>query len=144
MFAPREVRLGPDGAAEEPSWHPALCAQGSGAFPTARRSVLFCQHSILRPYHRNEIQKNLLSCRDPQADICGDTVVNVTFLSRGVTTATPQDQDFLHSENRSRLPCAALRVLRYLGKQQGVGAPCPLLCSDSLALLTLPLLTVCH
>lgn len=39
-----------------------------------------------------------------------DTVVKVTFFLRGVTTATPQDQDFLHSENQSRLPCAALSV----------------------------------
>jgi len=51
VFAPREVRLGPDGAAEEPSWPPALCAQGSGAFPTARCSVLFChtQHPAPLP-----------------------------------------------------------------------------------------------
>jgi len=51
VFATREVRLGPDGAAEEPSWPPALCAQGSGAFPTARRSVLFChtQHPAPLP-----------------------------------------------------------------------------------------------
>lgn len=51
MFALREVRLGPDGAAEQELWPPALCAQGSGAFPTARRSVLFChtQHPAPLP-----------------------------------------------------------------------------------------------
>lgn len=55
-----------------------LCAlRGAGRFP--QHGAQFCSvtHSILRPYHRNEIQKNLLSCRDPQADIgpgyCGES-----------------------------------------------------------------------
>lgn len=71
--------------------------------------------------------------------------MKVTFYLRGVTTATPQDQDFLRSENRSRLPCAALSVCCVtLGSSRVLEHLVPLLCSDSLALLTLPLLTVCH
>lgn len=122
-----------------------LCAlRGAGRFP--QHGAQFCSVSTASCAPTTEMKYRRTCCPAEILRLTSvhDTVVKVTFFLRGVTTATPQDQDFLHSENRSRLPCAALRVLRYLGKQQGVGAPCPLLCSDSLALLTLPLLTVCH
>lgn len=125
---------------------PRLCAlRGAGRFP--QHGAQFCSVSTASCAPTTEMKYRRTCC---PAEILGltsvqDTVVKVTFFSRGVTTATPQDQDFLRSENRSRLPCAALSVCCVtLGSSRVLEHLVPLLCSDSLALLTLPLLTVCH
>lgn len=131
LLAPGSVRLGERGVSH------------STALSSVLSHTASCAPTTEMKYRRTCCPAEILRLTSVQ-----DTVVKVTFYLRGVTTATPQDQDFLRSENRSCLPCAALRYsvtcCVTLGSSRVLEHLVPLLCSDSLALLTLPLLTVCH
>lgn len=94
---------------------------------TVLSSVL--SHSILCNNQRNVIQKNLPSCRDHQADVglgyCGESNI---LLKRSEPLSSPlkiRVSCILRIGVASL--CCPLRVLHYLGKQQGAGAPCPVL-----------------
>lgn len=90
---------------------PRLCAlRGAGRFP--QHGAQFCSVSTASCAPTTEMKYRRTCCPAEILRLTSvqDTVVKVTFYLRGVTTATPQDQDFLRSENRSRLPCAALSV----------------------------------